>query len=334
MRTADIVYMDGPGTVTVRNEDLPQHPEAGQILCETIVSAISPGTELASYQGLPHLRPQVRYPRLQGYCNVARVVAVGGGVSRVMPGDRILSFTSHRSAMCISETDVLLVLQPEDNADAVVCAYLYHLGYNAMLRSNVRAGSQIVVIGLGTLGLTSVAMAALSGAICYTVSNQESGHRRASSLGAAGNFQRGDVDGLIEILGSRLADVVVVTTNDWDDWELALRLAGRFGMIACLGFPGRAEAIIPRNPLDSQYFYTKQLRIEAVGLSPGQPDTQGFLTFDERTNIAYLVQLIRQGRLDPSILVTGRLRGTDIDQAYRRLSDRTHDDVTLLLDWT
>ncbi len=331
--SADVVYMNGPGEVEIRREALPQFPDKNHILCETIVSAISPGTELASYQGLPHLRPQVRYPRLQGYCNVARVIAVGDGVSRVVPGDRILSFTSHRSAMCIPETDVLLVLQPGDDADAIVCTYLYHLGYNAMLRSDVRAGSQIVVIGLGTLGLTSVAMAARSGAICYAVSNQKSAGQRASLIGAAASFQRSGIDRLIEALGPRLADVVVVTTNSWDDWELALQLAGRFGMIACIGFPGRAGEAIPRNPLDSQYFYTKQLRIEAVGLSPEHADTQGFLTFDERSNIIYLAQSIRQGILDVSVLVTGRLRGMEIAQAYQRLSDRTHDDVTLLLDW-
>ena len=54
------------------------------------MTAISPGTELAAYVGLPPLRDGPAYPRLQGYCNVGRVLTVGERVRHLVPGQRVL----------------------------------------------------------------------------------------------------------------------------------------------------------------------------------------------------------------------------------------------------
>ena len=61
---ARTVWLDQPGQLALREEPLAS-PGDGEILCETIVTAISPGTELAAWRGLPPLRPGVVYPRLQ-----------------------------------------------------------------------------------------------------------------------------------------------------------------------------------------------------------------------------------------------------------------------------
>ena len=65
---------------------------SNEIIAKTILSAISPGTELAAYMGQPPLRPSIQqYPRLLGYCNVARVVAVGRAVKDCRMGDSVLT---------------------------------------------------------------------------------------------------------------------------------------------------------------------------------------------------------------------------------------------------
>lgn len=330
-RVAKVVWLDAPGALALR-EELLAAPGPRELLCETIVSAISPGTELAAWRGLPPLRPGVVYPRLQGYCNVARVVETGAEVTGFAPGDRVLSFASHRSHHLLPEGEVRYRLPPEAEADQIVAAYLFHLGYNAVLRAGVRAGSRVLVQGLGVLGLTSVAMAALAGAEVWALSGHASSAAIAMDYGARAVFERGEENALREALAPG-ADVVISTTNGWDDFALALRLAGQNGVIATLGFPGRGEPLPDFNPLASEHFYMKQLRIEAVGWSPEHDDSRGFNRFNERANIAYLARAIIAGRLDPAPLLSGRYPGEAIAQAYADLDARRNNALTFLLDW-
>jgi len=331
---ATVVHLIAPRKLELRSDSL-QTDALGptELLCETLVTAISPGTEIAAYTGLPPLRAGVAYPRLQGYCNVGRVLAAGSGVVDVRPGDRILTFTSHRSHFVIPREDVLVRLPVSVRSEDAACTYLFHLGYNAVIRSNVRAGSRVLVIGLGTLGLTSVAMAAVAGARVFAISDQPHAQRLATQFGARQVFSRADLQSLRSALTETLADVVIATTNAWADWEAALHLAGQQATLACLGFPGRGQAPPSFNPLDSQYFYARQLRIESVGLSPERADGRGFVRFSERENLAYLLELIANGTLQPAAIVSGHYEGRRIEQAYEDLISRAGSPITYLLRW-
>jgi threonine dehydrogenase-like Zn-dependent dehydrogenase len=329
-----VAYLNAPRQLEFRSESLDSgNVAAGQVLCETLVTAISPGTELAAYVGLPALREGTGYPRLQGYCNVARVLAAGAGVSHIEPGQRVLSFASHRSHFSMPADDVLQVLADGARSEDMACAYLFHLGYNAVLRSAVRPGSRVLVIGLGALGLTSVAMAAIAGARVVGVSDHALPQRLGLEFGASAVLSRSD-DGAIRLaMSADLADVVITTSMDWGDWQLALQLAGHRATIACLGFPGRNRPPGDFNPLDSRYFYAKQLRIEAVGMSPERREPRGFLRFNERDNLDYVTALILAGRLKPASLVSGTYAGNDLARAYEALLARERPAVTCLLRW-
>lgn len=328
---ATVAHLIEPHNLQLRVSPLAE-PEPTEVLCETLVTAISPGTELAAYTGLPPLRAGVVYPRLQGYCNVARVLAVGGKVSGLNVGDRVLSFTSHCSHFVLPQADVLLRLPEVAKSEDVVCTYLFHLGYNAVLRSGVRAGSRVLVLGLGALGLTSVAMASLAGSIVVGLSDQSHPAQTALALGATAVHGRNDIDSLRSALGDG-ADVLIATTNTWTDWQIALEVAAPLGTIAVLGFPGRGLPPGSFNPLDSQYFYVKQLRVEAVGLSPERPDNRGFARFNERDNLAFLAGQIIAGRLNAAALVSGEYPGPQIVQAYQDLLARKNSPITYLLRW-
>jgi threonine dehydrogenase-like Zn-dependent dehydrogenase len=304
-----------------------------EILAETIVSAISPGTELAAYSGAPALRSGVTYPRLLGYCNVARVIKCGAAVLDIKPGSRILSFTSHRSHFRIEMNHVLMVVPDDVSSDDAVCAYLFHLGYSSILRTDVRAGSEVVVIGMGVLGLTTVALASLAGARVFAVSDHDLPRSKAMSYGAVSCSSRVEFPKLMNSVGTRRAQVVITTSNSWSDWRLALEAAGEQGTIGVLGFPGRQEESVPFNPLDSRHFYARQLSIVAVGASPEAPDSRGFLPFNERGNLRRLVGWMADGRLRPAELISGRFPGSELAIAYDSLLSRKGSPLTYLLDW-
>jgi threonine dehydrogenase-like Zn-dependent dehydrogenase len=328
-----VVRLLGPRRLELQRESLASQPQgARELVCETLLTAISPGTELAAYLGKAPLRDGSPYPRLQGYCNVARVLAAGSECAPFLPGDRILSFTSHRSHFAIDVSDVLARLPPEQKSADAAPAYLFHLGYDAVLRAGVRPGSRVLVVGLGAVGLGAVAMAGIAGARVFALSDQPAPARRAGLLGA-GVFARAQSAQLALALTPALADVVIVTTDTWADWRCALDLAGHRASIACLGFPGRSQDPPDFNPLESRSFYAKQLRLEAVGLAPERADGRGYLRFNERDNLSFILELLRSGRLTAATLVSGSYPGVEIERAYADLAVRRDSPVTYLLEW-
>jgi threonine dehydrogenase-like Zn-dependent dehydrogenase len=327
---ADVAWLEGPRKLVFK-EELVGAPGPHELLCRTVATVISPGTEIAAWTGMPPLRPGPIYPRLQGYCNVAEVLNTGSGVTTVAAGMRVLSFTSHRTHFNIAEDDILFVLEDWMDATTVASTYLFHLGYNSVLRSGVRAGSRVLVVGLGALGLTSVAMAHIAGADVRAISSQDRPAELAKVLGASGVHGREGLSAIKAAWGNG-ADVVISTTGGWDDWRLSLDAARKLGTIAVLGFPGRGMAAPDFNPLDSQYFYDKQLRIEAVGMSPDR-DVAAHLRFNQRDNIAYLARLVASGRVQANRLISGTWRGAELASAYDALVTRTGSPVTFALDW-
>jgi 2-desacetyl-2-hydroxyethyl bacteriochlorophyllide A dehydrogenase len=304
-----------------------------EICCESIISAISPGTEVAAYTGMPPLRPGKVYPRLVGYCHVSKVIATGKNVKNIKIGDRVLTGSCHRSHFIMKESDIMAKIPDSLSSEHAACTYLYHLGYDAVLKSSIQYGSPIVIIGLGVLGLAAIEVASNAGASVYAVSEHDRCHKVGLKLGAKGVYTRAEKDKLKDALGQRLADSIITTTNSWDDWQTALQFAGRNGMICVMGFPGRGIDNIPFNPLDSQYFYDKQLRIQAVGMAPSELDSRQFLKFNEKNNIHFLMDQIKLKKLNPENLITDKLAWHQLEDAYQSLLSRKNSPITYLLQW-
>ena len=150
----------------------------------TRTSVISPGTEVGAFAGLPPLRPGVTYPRLVGYCNLAEVIAAGPEVKHAAMGKRILTFESHRSAFRAAEDTVIAVVSDDVKPHRAAATYLYHLGYTALLRADFRPGETVAVVGLGTLGLATVAVAAAAGASVIALGDQAAARERSLAAGA------------------------------------------------------------------------------------------------------------------------------------------------------
>lgn len=321
---AHTIVLTGPRQLKFESSDLCADPlPFGTLLAKTLVSAISPGTETAAWQGLPPLRKGPAYPRFVGYCNVAQVIHCGEGCDGVKPGDRILSFSAHCSQFILKASEVIAVIPPSVTSDQAVKAYLFHLGYSAILAANRPPGATAIVVGLGVLGLTSCAFAQLAGWQVAGVTDQ---HR---ILGLPGvDFYRRNAPPAFAS-----AQVVIVTSGSWKDWDLALSLAADRAEIVVLGFPGRGSLGIPFNPLRPEDFYQRQLRITAAGLCPENADTRGFLPFNERANITRILKWFISGRLDPDLLVAPCLPACQLPQLYDDLCSNQRSVHTYLLNW-
>jgi threonine dehydrogenase-like Zn-dependent dehydrogenase len=290
-----------------------------EIAARTLFTAVSTGTELAAYRGDPPLRPtRFPYPRLVGYCNVAEVIAVGEHATGYRPGDVILSGQSHRSAYVCDAGSVFLALPPQADPAAASLAYLMQLGYVALQSAGAQKGQRVAVIGLGVLGLATVACARMMGLDVSAVSNQEASLDIARQWGARAVAKHDAIS-----LGA--IDCVVLTSNLWQDWLLSLKTVNVSGTIATLGFPGRGQALPDFNPLDSQWLYDKRLTIKATG-PPASPDQL-------RRNLVYLINQMAAGALHANQLISKTIRWQDLPTLYAELAANRGKLLTAVLKW-
>lgn len=331
-----IIELHGPRRLVITTKEIVSKPRVG-IVARTLYSAVSTGTELAAYSGLPGLRPGPVYPRLMGYCNVAEVHAVGDDITTCRPGDRILTFQSHRSSFVCSEQDIILVIPPTADLPATAITYLFHLGYNALLKGDFVPGFRVAVVGLGCIGLCAVTLSSLFGGRTYALSDQAASLEFAASFGAVpvpkGDWQR-EREGVLTSTYDDGIDLVINTSNTWADWKLGLELARKGGRICVLGFPGRGEQLPDFNPLDSQFFYDKQLSLVACGYTPDLITTPQDLRFTIRRNCRFLHELIVSGKLPAHRFISQTRPWYEIDSVYAVAAERKRSFLTCILDWT
>ena len=303
----------------------------GKVRAKTLFSAISPGTEIAAYEGMQPLRKStVRFPRLVGYCNVAEIIEVSENASGLLPGQLILTHSSHRTHFEINTHEVLCLLNEKDILPEFSTAYLFHLAYNAVLESNICAGMKVGIVGLGTLGLTSASLSNFSGASVTAFSDMTDIDFDTDVFGIQ-NLRKKTFDNTDS---SGNFDVVILTSNSWLDYELALKLLRVRGILAVLGFPGRNEPLPERNPLSSDLFYDKQLTLKACGLSPNYEIPEQHIRFTLKRNLAFLISLIRRRALPARDLIEGIVSAHELENIYNKMRTARKSGKTYVLDWS
>ena len=301
--------------------------DAYSLICQTLYSAISTGTELAAYTGMASLSGGKIYPRVNGYMNVAKVLEVGSAVQGYRKDDIILSFNCHETHFIIPESAVLVKLDNDDLLTSYVYAYAYHLGYAALLKSAVPAGAKVAVIGQGLLGQAGAELLASHGYYTTVISDHVR-HYEGVSHQPLLHFAGRDLD------ISGYFDLVILTTGSWHDYEFALDIAGQNGIVSVLGFPGRDGSRPEFNPLMPQKFYQKQLTIQASGLAPECNDTRGFNRFNEQDNLAHIVQMIADGMLIPTRFCSQRKSYEHLETIYHTLLERKADEISAIISWS
>ncbi len=194
-------------------------PGEFDLFVETDCSAVSLGTETAAYRSAPALRPGKVYPRLMGYCNVGTVRKTGRGVKDIVIGQRVLTHQSHQSAFSCGQDEVLAALSDDIPTDEAAVAYLGQLGLAALQKVRFQKEETVVVVGLGFIGLATVALVTSLGGKAIAVGNDATRLAVAKNLGAVGSFDASDSDlkkKIANLGGTR--SVIVTTVNAWSAW--------------------------------------------------------------------------------------------------------------------
>jgi threonine dehydrogenase-like Zn-dependent dehydrogenase len=304
-----------------------------QVLVRTLVTGFSTGTDLGNYLGRSTELPGAPdYPRAVGYSNCGVVWRAGAAVRSLQPGDLVFSIKPHRSAFVADETDLLVRVPPGLDPAQVSLGYLANLGVSALRSVRYETGERIAVIGLGVIGLCTVALGPAMGAPVVAVANDPLRMQLSMQLGARAAYVSGAFDPAAVFEGQG-ADIVVLTANSWDAYRTAVDIARYGGRISILGFPGRAQSPPDFNPLDPHWFYGKQLTLTAAGFAPRIECRPADIRFNLRRNLTSIFEWMKAGTLDLAPVISHRLPFDRMRDAYELARGHSKELTAAVFDW-
>ncbi|TLQ00246.1 zinc-binding alcohol dehydrogenase [Nesterenkonia salmonea] len=312
--TARELWIESPRSARVRNVAAPE-PGPGQVLLETELSGISPGTESVVYRGevpdavaslmaAPHQLGNLPFPVSHGYLNVA-VVRQG---PEDLIGKRVFSLTGHRSHAVVPVEACHVVPDDMPSSRALV-AGIAEVGLNAVWEAQSTLGDRIAVVGAGLVGLvTALLLSQVTPARLQVVEVDSARRALVAELGLHAVSPE-------EASGDN--DAVFHTSAAQSGLGRALDITGDDGAVVEMSWYGTSE---PNVPLGGG-FHARRLRI--IGAQVGEVAAPKRLRRTRRQRLAAALEL-----LDPRFdaLVTGSSSLDDLPTVL--------DDFSRKADWT
>jgi 2-desacetyl-2-hydroxyethyl bacteriochlorophyllide A dehydrogenase len=331
-----------PFEVDIRTVNLPD-PGPRQILVETHVSAISPGTELAVYTGThqwlqdPGL-PEWKFPFRSGYSAAGVIRAVGSEVTGWKPGDRVSYPGNHASAELLTlghERGRLWKLPDELEFSSAALACIARYGMGAAIRAGITLGRSAAVLGLGVIG--QFALRCLMAAGAWPVVGIDSVAMRRQAAVAAGASQVIDPGAaetrsqLENFLGRRGVEIVADATGLPDAIPQAMALACDGGQVVVVGSPrGRAKDVNFYDDLHRRY-------IEVTGahgnmlFEPAHVRLAGHWDINKAQH--WLLAALASGRLNLAGLVSHQIQPAELGNAYQGLLKNKEEFLGVTVHW-
>ena len=227
----------------------------------------------------------------------------GGDGSDIKQGLRTGAFAEY---VVVDQSQAVAIPKdvPMDSAALLACGVITGLG--AVVNSaQVPAGSNVVVIGTGGVGLNSVQGAALCGArTIIAIDLADDKLEAARTFGATHTVNPHDedtVERVRDLTQGRGADYVFVTVGSTKAIEQGVGLLRRAGTLVVVGMPavGATAAIEPLELADNSQ--------RIIGSKMGSTRV--------KVDVPKLVELYQQGRLKLDELISGRWTLDQINEA-------------------
>ncbi len=308
------LILDEPGRFSLIDTSEPDAPGQGEALIRIHRIGVC-GTDIHAFRGE---QPYFSYPRILGHELGAEVIAVGGGVTNVKPGDRCAvepymtcgdcppcragKTNCCQQLKCLGvQTDGgmrerIIVpadkLHPSDKLDFDTLALVETLGIgkHAVDRAAPSKGDRVAVIGLGPIGLTVATFAKVAGAEVIGIDLSEARTQSARDLLGI-NTMLLDTGTPIEAQWADSFDepplIVFDATGNRASMQQAFRLPVSGGRLVFVGL------VLGEIAFDDPEFHRRELTLLSSRNSTGQDFRQ-------------IIELIEAGRVDVTKWITHR----------------------------
>ncbi len=252
MRAVLCTKWGGPADLTIGEAPDPA-PGPGQVLIGVVAAGLNFADTLliaGKYQEKPP------FPFIPGLEAAGEVLAVGDGVTRCRPGDRVLAMLgggAFAERVVAAETDVVVIPKAMPFTTAAAFPVTYGTAHGALVwRAGIRPGEVLLVHGAaGGVGLATVEVGKVLGATVLAAAGGADKLALAASHGADHRIDSRDEDlraRVKALTGGRGADVVVDPVGA-DAFDASLRCIAWGGRIVVIGFAGGRVPQIPANIL-------------------------------------------------------------------------------------
>ncbi|NJP40391.1 NAD(P)-dependent alcohol dehydrogenase [Oscillospiraceae bacterium HV4-5-C5C] len=286
-----------------------------------------------------------------GHEGCGEIVEVGSLVKDFKPGDKVLvpaitpdwnsveaqaGYSMHSGGMLcgwkfsnfkdgvfgeyfhVNDADGNLALLPENiqPAEACMLSDMVPTGFHGAELADVQFGDTVLVIGIGPVGLMSVAGANLHGASeIIAVGTRQVCRDAAKYYGATQfiGYKDGSIDEqVMDLTGGKGVDKVIIAGGTVDTFEPAVKCVKAGGRIGNVNYLGSGE-------------YIKIPRVE-WGVGMGHKTIAGGLMPGGRLRMEKLGSLVACGKLDVSRLITHRFTGFEhVEDALMLMKDKPAD---------
>lgn len=273
------------------------------------------------------VRAKLDRPIPLGYSNAGVVIGVGEGVTRFSPGDRVVSNGHHAEVVCVPEN---LCARIPDGVDDETAAFTV-VGAIALQGIRLVAptlGEQVVVTGLGLIGLVTVQILRANGCRVLGIDLDPGRAALAREYGAETCVPSAGEDPLDvarRFSDGRGVDAVLITAATKSDEPVrqAAQMCRQRGRIVLVGVAGLN--------LSRADFFAKELTFQvSCSYGPGRYDPAyeeggrdypyGFVRWTEQRNFEAVLGLMARGALRTEALVTRRCAIEDATAAYGDLA--------------
>lgn len=348
------------GRAVVEEVPVPS-PRKGMALVRTAASLVSAGTERMvvefaekSLVGKARSRPdlvkqvldkarregvvntlQAAFNRLDqpmalGYSSTGTIVELGEDMPGFKVGDRVAcaggGFAVHAEYGAVPRN--LLALLPDHlDFESAAFATLGSIAMHGYRLAEPQVGERVAVIGMGLLGLLAAQIAAAGGCKVLGIDLDPTRIDLARSLGLEAVLRSSAPEASTSFTSNRGFDVVLICadTPTTDPVELAGLIARDRGRVVAVGAVGLT---LPR-----KVYYEKELSfINSRSYGPGRYDPSyeergldypvGYVRWTEGRNLESVVELLSQGKLKVTPLITHRFPIAEAAGAYEVITGK------------
>lgn len=274
------------------------------------------------------VKSKLDQPITLGYSNAGTVIAVGKNVSNFRVGDRVISNGPHSEVVSVPSNLCAKIPSAVPSKDAAFTV-ISSIGLQGIRLAQPTLGETFVVTGLGLIGLITVQLLRAHGCKVIASDFDQQKVDLAKNYGIdAVNVGDGlnIVDYVISKTNGRGADGVIVTasTKSSDPISQAAQMSRKRGRIILVGVTGLE--------LNRAEFYEKELSFQvSCSYGPGRYDSDyeekgqdypiGFVRWTEQRNFEAVLDMMAEGKLEVSSLITHTFKFDEAIDAYKALSE-------------
>jgi predicted dehydrogenase len=275
-----------------------------------------------------------------GYSNVGEVIGVGENVRGFKVGDRVLSNGYHAEVVCVPKN--LCVRVPENiSAEVASFGVLGSIALEGIRLAKPELGETVAVFGLGVIGLLLVQLLRAQGCRVIGIDFDAQKLELAKQFGAEVVDLAKKEDPIIKAKQfsreSGIDAVLIAAANSSNDIvHQAAQMSRKRGRIVLVGVVGLE--------LSRADFYEKELTFQvSCSYGPGRYDKfyeegghdypVGYVRWTEQRNFEAVLDLMADGRIDPTPLISHRFELDLAKEAYSLLTGNAEPSIGIVINY-